>query len=66
MLASPLVSAPLPQGLNAHVRVLLADDEPDLRDALTDLLAQEPTLARPFATRGIESTISSPAMPFTR
>ena len=45
MLASPLVSAPLPLGLNAHVRVLLADDEPDLRDALTDLLAQEPTLA---------------------
>jgi EAL domain-containing protein (putative c-di-GMP-specific phosphodiesterase class I)/CheY-like chemotaxis protein len=45
MLASPLVGTPLPLGLNAHVRVLLADDEPDLRDALTDLLAQEPTLA---------------------
>jgi EAL domain-containing protein (putative c-di-GMP-specific phosphodiesterase class I)/CheY-like chemotaxis protein len=45
MLASPLVSAPLPQGLNAHVRVLVADDEPDLRDALSYLLAQEPSLA---------------------
>lgn len=45
MLASPLVSAPLPLGVNAHVRVLVADDEPDLRDALTDLLAQEPSLA---------------------
>jgi EAL domain-containing protein (putative c-di-GMP-specific phosphodiesterase class I)/CheY-like chemotaxis protein len=39
------VSAPLPLGVNAHVRVLVADDEPDLRDALTDLLAHEPSLA---------------------
>jgi EAL domain-containing protein (putative c-di-GMP-specific phosphodiesterase class I)/AmiR/NasT family two-component response regulator len=45
MLASRLVSAPLPMGLNAHVRVLIADDEPALRGALTDLLAQEPSLA---------------------
>jgi len=45
MLASLLVSAPLPLGLNAHVRVLVADDEPDLRDALSSLLAQEPSLA---------------------
>jgi EAL domain-containing protein (putative c-di-GMP-specific phosphodiesterase class I)/CheY-like chemotaxis protein len=39
------VSAPLPLGVNAHVRVLVADDEPALRDALTDLLAHEPSLA---------------------
>src|SRR4026209_922553 len=45
MLASPLVSAPLPLGLNAHVRVLVADDAPALRDAPSSLLAQEPSLA---------------------
>jgi EAL domain-containing protein (putative c-di-GMP-specific phosphodiesterase class I)/CheY-like chemotaxis protein len=58
MLASPLVSAPLPQGLNAHVRVLLADDEPDLRDALTDLLAQEPTLALVGAAADADEAVS--------
>ena len=58
MLASPLVSAPLPQGLNAHVRVLLADDEPDLRDALTHLLAQEPTLALVGAAADADEAVS--------
>jgi EAL domain-containing protein (putative c-di-GMP-specific phosphodiesterase class I)/CheY-like chemotaxis protein len=45
MLASPLVSAPLSQGASTNVRVLVADDEPDLRDALSVLLAHEPSLA---------------------
>jgi EAL domain-containing protein (putative c-di-GMP-specific phosphodiesterase class I)/CheY-like chemotaxis protein len=58
MLASPLVSAPLPLGLNAHVRVLLADDEPDLRDALTDLLAQEPSLALVGAAADADEAVS--------
>jgi EAL domain-containing protein (putative c-di-GMP-specific phosphodiesterase class I) len=39
------VSAPLPLGVSTRVRVLLADDEPALRDALSDLLGHEPTLA---------------------
>ena len=46
MLASPLVSAPLPQmGADTLVRVLVADDEPALLDALAELLAHDPSLA---------------------
>jgi EAL domain-containing protein (putative c-di-GMP-specific phosphodiesterase class I)/CheY-like chemotaxis protein len=45
MLASPLVSAPLPETDAATmVRVLVADDEPALREALAELFAQESTL----------------------
>jgi EAL domain-containing protein (putative c-di-GMP-specific phosphodiesterase class I)/CheY-like chemotaxis protein len=58
MLASPLVSAPLPLGVNAHVRVLVADDEPDLRDALTDLLAHEPSLALVGAASDADEAVS--------
>lgn len=57
MLASPLVS-PLPLGVNAHVRVLVADDEPDLRDALTDLLAHEPSLALVGAASDADEAVS--------
>ena len=46
MLASGVVSAPLPRAeTDVLVRVLVADDEPALRDALSELLAQEPSLA---------------------
>ena len=45
MLASASVSTALPLGADARVRVLVADDEPALRDALAELLAQEPSLA---------------------
>jgi len=46
MLASVLVSALLPRAdAGVAVRVLVADDEPALRDALSELLAQEPSLA---------------------
>ena len=46
MLASQVVSALLPRAdADVLVRVLVADDEPALRDALSELLAQEPTLA---------------------
>ena len=46
MLASRVVSAPLPRAeTDVLVRVLVADDEPALRDALSELLAQEPSLA---------------------
>jgi EAL domain-containing protein (putative c-di-GMP-specific phosphodiesterase class I)/CheY-like chemotaxis protein len=38
--------------------VLLADDEPDLRDALTDLLAQEPTLALVGAAADADEAVS--------
>src|SRR4051794_41296419 len=58
MLASPLVSAPLPLGGNAHVRVLLADDEPALRDALSTLLAQEPSLALVGAAADADEAVS--------
>jgi EAL domain-containing protein (putative c-di-GMP-specific phosphodiesterase class I)/CheY-like chemotaxis protein len=58
MLASPLVSAPLPLGGNAHERVLLADDEPALRDALSTLLAQEPSLALVGAAADAEEAVS--------
>jgi EAL domain-containing protein (putative c-di-GMP-specific phosphodiesterase class I)/CheY-like chemotaxis protein len=45
MLASPDVSAPLPQmGADTSVRVLVADDEPALRETLAALFAQEPSL----------------------
>ena len=45
MLASALVSAPLPQAdAGTLVRVLIADDEPGLRETLAELFAQEPTL----------------------
>src|SRR3954452_23203878 len=58
MLASRLVSAPLPLGGNAHVRVLLADDEPALRDALSTLLAQEPSLALVGAAADADEAVS--------
>jgi EAL domain-containing protein (putative c-di-GMP-specific phosphodiesterase class I)/AmiR/NasT family two-component response regulator len=58
MLASPPVSAPLPLGGNAHVRVLLADDEPALRDALSTLLAQEPSLALVGAAADADEAVS--------
>src|SRR3954452_17576411 len=58
MLASRLVSAPLPLGGNAHVRVLLADDEPALRDALSTLLAQEPSLALVGAAADAEEAVT--------
>ena len=45
MLASGPVSALLPRAdTDELVRVLVADDEPALRDALSELLAQEPSL----------------------
>jgi len=45
MLASEVVSALLPRAdTGVVVRVLVADDEPALRDALSELLAQEPSL----------------------
>ena len=45
MLASRVVSALLPRAdTDVLVRVLVADDEPALRDALSELLAQEPSL----------------------
>ncbi len=45
MLPSPDVSAPLPQiGADTSVRVLVADDEPALRETLAALFAHEPTL----------------------
>ena len=45
MLASQVVSALLPRAdTDVLVRVLVADDEPALRDALSELLAQDPTL----------------------
>ena len=45
MLASRVVSALLPRAdTDELVRVLVADDEPALRDALSELLAQEPSL----------------------
>ena len=44
MLASRIVSAQVDADAESVVRVLVADDEPALREALAELFAQEPTL----------------------
>ncbi len=60
MLASPVVSAlPLPRaGTGVLVRVLVADDEPALRDALSELLAQEPDLVLVGAAADADEAVS--------
>ena len=62
MLASDVVSALLPRAdADTAVRVLVADDEPALRDALSELLAQEPSLALVGAAADADEAVAMAA-----